>query len=79
MTTLLLVIDVLVFLLPLVFSVAFVTIIERKQLAAMQRRIGPNVVGYFGILQPFYILRAVDIVTQCIKFIKYKQYAKSFI
>jgi|ERR1700712_2440644 NADH-ubiquinone oxidoreductase chain 1 len=53
MTTLLSVIDVLVFLLPLVFSVAFVTIIERKQLAAMQRRIGPNVVGYFGILQPF--------------------------
>jgi len=53
MSTLLSIIDVLVFLLPLVFSVAFVTIIERKQLAAMQRRIGPNVVGYYGILQPF--------------------------
>lgn len=53
MSSLLSVIDVLVFLLPLVFSVAFVTIIERKQLAAMQRRVGPNVVGYFGVLQPF--------------------------
>lgn len=45
--------DVLVFLLPLIFAVAFVTIIERKQLAAMQRRRGPNVVGYYGVLQPF--------------------------
>src|SRR5277367_1195210 len=53
MTILLLIIDVLIFLLPLVFSVAFVTIIERKQLAAMQRRVGPMVVGYYGILQPF--------------------------
>ena len=29
------------------------TIIERKQLAAMQRRVGPNTVGYYGVLQPF--------------------------
>jgi NADH-ubiquinone oxidoreductase chain 1 len=29
------------------------TIIERKQLAAHQRRVGPNTVGYYGILQPF--------------------------
>ena len=29
------------------------TIIERKQLAAMQRRVGPNTVGAYGILQPF--------------------------
>jgi len=29
------------------------TIIERKQLAAHQRRVGPQVVGYYGILQPF--------------------------
>ena len=28
------------------------TIIERKQLAAHQRRVGPNTVGYYGILQP---------------------------
>ena len=46
-------IDVLVVLLPILLSVAFMTIIERKQLAAMQRRVGPQVVGYYGVLQPF--------------------------
>ena len=34
-------IDVLVVILPVLLSVAFMTIIERKQLAAMQRRVGP--------------------------------------
>jgi NADH-ubiquinone oxidoreductase chain 1 len=29
------------------------TIIERKTLAASQRRVGPNVVGYWGLLNPF--------------------------
>ena len=29
------------------------TIIERKQLAAMQRRVGPNTTGVYGVLQPF--------------------------
>ena len=29
------------------------TIIERKQLAAHQRRVGPNTVGTYGVLQPF--------------------------
>ena len=46
-------VDVLVVLLPKLLSVAFMTIIERKQLAAHQRRVGPNYVGYFGVLQPF--------------------------
>ena len=46
-------IDVLVVILPVLLSVAFMTIIERKQLAAMQRRVGTNTVGYMGILQPF--------------------------
>src|SRR5271167_5200420 len=45
--------DVLLVLLPMLLSVAFMTIIERKQLAAHQRRVGPNTVGYYGILQPF--------------------------
>jgi NADH-ubiquinone oxidoreductase chain 1 len=45
--------DVLVVILPVLMAVAFMTIIERKQLAAMQRRVGPNTVGYFGLLQPF--------------------------
>ena len=46
-------IDVLIVLLPVLLAVAFMTIIERKQLAAHQRRVGPNTVGYFGVLQPF--------------------------
>ena len=46
-------IDVLLVLLPVLLSVAFMTIVERKQLAAHQRRVGPNTVGYYGILQPF--------------------------
>ena len=46
-------VDVLIILLPVLLSVAFMTIIERKQLAAHQRRVGPNYVGYFGVLQPF--------------------------
>ena len=46
-------IDVLLVILPVLLSVAFMTIIERKQLAAHQRRVGPNTTGYYGILQPF--------------------------
>jgi len=46
-------IDVLCVLLPVLLAVAFMTIIERKQLAAHQRRVGPNTVGYYGVLQPF--------------------------
>ncbi len=38
---------------PILLAVAFVTIIERKQLAAHQRRVGPNTSGYYGTLQPF--------------------------
>jgi len=37
--------DVLCVILPMLLGVAFMTIIERKALAAFQRRIGPNVVG----------------------------------
>lgn len=45
--------EVLIVLLPILMGVAFMTIIERKVLAAMQRRVGPNKVGYYGVLQPF--------------------------
>lgn len=45
--------DVLIVIIPMLLAVAFMTIIERKQLAAMQRRVGPNTVGYYGLLQPF--------------------------
>ena len=53
LNTLINLIDVLLVLLPVLLSVAFMTIIERKQLAAHQRRVGPNIVGYYGVLQPF--------------------------
>lgn len=46
-------INVFCILLPVLLSVAFMTILERKQLAAHQRRVGPNTVGYYGTLQPF--------------------------
>jgi NADH-ubiquinone oxidoreductase chain 1 len=45
--------EVIIVIVPILLAVAFMTIIERKQLAAMQRRVGPNTVGYYGILQPF--------------------------
>lgn len=45
--------EVLVVLVPILMTVAFVTIAERKVMAAMQRRCGPNAVGAWGILQPF--------------------------
>lgn len=46
-------VEVLVVLVPILLSVAFITVIERKVIAAMQRRVGPNIVGFYGILQPF--------------------------
>src|ERR1700712_775600 len=47
------ILEVLVLVIPGLVSVAFVTIAERKTMASMQRRLGPNIVGYYGILQPF--------------------------
>jgi NADH-ubiquinone oxidoreductase chain 1 len=53
MSILLNVLEVLVVLVPMLLGVAFMTIVERKMLAAAQRRVGPNVVGVYGVLQPF--------------------------
>ncbi len=43
----------LALLVPLLIGVAYLTWAERKVLGAMQLRKGPNVVGPFGLLQPF--------------------------
>lgn len=69
-------IDVLSIILPILLSVAFMTIIERKQLAAHQRRVGPNTVGYYGVLQPFadalkLILKETVIPSQSLKVLFY--------
>ena len=37
---------------PLMLAVAYFTYMERRVIGAMQVRIGPNRVGYFGLLQP---------------------------
>ncbi len=38
---------------PLLISVAMLTLMERKVIGAMQLRKGPNVVGFWGLMQPF--------------------------
>src|ERR671929_305314 len=43
----------LALLVPVLIAVAYLTLAERKVMAAMQMRKGPNVVGPFGLLQPF--------------------------
>ena len=47
------IIEVLLVVIPVLLTVAFVTVAERKTMASMQRRLGPNVVGYYGLLQAF--------------------------
>ncbi|MGH7102701.1 MAG: NADH-quinone oxidoreductase subunit NuoH, partial [Acetobacteraceae bacterium] len=42
----------LALLIPVLLAVAWLTYAERKVLAAVQLRKGPNVVGWFGLLQP---------------------------
>lgn len=43
----------LALILPLLLTVALLTYAERKIIGSMQLRIGPNMVGPFGLLQPF--------------------------
>src|SRR6202035_429445 len=47
------IIEVLLITIPILLTVAYVTVAERKTMASMQRRLGPNIVGYYGLLQAF--------------------------
>jgi|UniRef100_A0A8J4M6U5 NADH-quinone oxidoreductase subunit H len=49
----LMVLETLAILVPLLLGVAYATYAERKILAAIQLRKGPNVVGWWGLLQAF--------------------------
>jgi len=47
------VVKILTLVIPLIIGVAYLTFFERKVIAYMQLRVGPNMVGPFGLLQPF--------------------------
>jgi NADH-ubiquinone oxidoreductase chain 1 len=53
METLISIIEVILVVVPALLVVAFTTVAERKTMASMQRRLGPNIVGYYGLLQAF--------------------------
>nr|BAD89254.1 NADH dehydrogenase subunit 1 [Porichthys myriaster] len=46
-------INLLALIIPVLLTVAFLTLAERKVLGYMQTRKGPNIVGPYGVLQPF--------------------------
>lgn len=46
------ILKILIIIVPLLISVAYFTLAERKILGAIQRRRGPNVIGVYGLLQP---------------------------
>src|SRR6201996_266018 len=47
------ILEVILVIVPALLVVAFTTLAERKTMASMQRRLGPNIVGYYGLLQAF--------------------------
>lgn len=49
---LILIIKILIIVVPLLISIAYFTLVERKLMGSIQRRRGPNVIGYLGLLQP---------------------------
>ena len=56
---------VLCILIPLLVSIAYLTLGERKVLGYIQGRKGPNVVGLYGVLQP--LMDGLKLLTKEIK------------
>ena len=52
----------LYYILSIILIVAYLTLFERKLLASFQKRKGPNVVGFLGLLQP--IADAVKLIAK---------------
>ena len=52
-STIISILEVLLVTVPALLTVAYETIAERKTMASMQRRLGPNIIGYYGLLQAF--------------------------
>jgi NADH-ubiquinone oxidoreductase chain 1 len=46
------IIEILSLIIPLLVSIAYLTLAERKIMGSMQRRLGPNKIGLLGVLQP---------------------------
>lgn len=55
------IIKIIAIILPLLISVAYLTYAERKVIGYIQGRIGPNRVGFKGLLQPFADLSLIHI------------------
>jgi NADH-quinone oxidoreductase subunit H len=51
-TIICIILKILAIIVPLLISVAYFTIAERKLMGSIQRRKGPNVIGFVGLLQP---------------------------
>ena len=49
---LLIILKSIILLIPILLVIAYFTLIERKLMGSVQRRRGPNVVGYLGLMQP---------------------------
>jgi hypothetical protein len=54
------IINIIIIIVSVLISLAYLTIAERKLMASMQRRVGPNVIGIYGLGQP--ILDGVKLI-----------------